>query len=262
MKLFDTVERENLYRREFQLLVLATSIIAILASGLALLAYPVIFSHTVVVANTTLKVCFFGFCALSILLVGYLWERHHVFVQLRTQIDLEQKRYLDFQRQAGHDFLSALPAFNQFQDRLVMEYRRAERVADSFSVLVIKLSASHDLSDPGDIAAAFGDAAKAVGRKLRREDTLYRFSSDAFGVILPELKTNDARSVLTRLSEGLRDSAGAANRFSFVVKLFNYPEHGATAHELELAVRALLPMDLISEPSINAVLEPIGRRDS
>ena len=250
MRLFDRVERENLDRRELQLLVLAIGCILLLAAGLALLAYPVIFSHSFVLAGWTLKVYFFGFCGLCILLVGYLWERYRVVRGLRQQIGYELRRYAEFRQQAGRDLLAALPRFNQFQDRLVMEHRRASNLAEPFSVLVIKLTPAIDLSDQGEITAAFGDAARAVTGKLRREDSLYQFCPDAYGAILPGMGPDDARSVAGRLDEGLRDAEGAANRFSAIVKVFNYPQHGSTAHELEEAVRSVLPPDLVSEPTL------------
>lgn len=252
MQIFDRVERENLDRREFQLLVLAVTCIILLAAGLALVAYPVIFSHSFVLGGWTLKVYFFGFCGLSVLLVGYLWERYRVVRRLRRQIGYELQRYAEYRQQAGRDLLAALPKFNQFQDRLIMEYRRASNLSEPFSVLVIKLTPAVDLSDEGEITAAFGDATRAVTRKLRRQDSLYQFCPDAYGAILPGMKEEDARSVALRLEEGMRDAAGAATRFSAILKVFTYPQHGATAHELEQAVRSLLPPDLVSEPTIEA----------
>ena len=250
MRVFDRVERENLDRREFHLLVLAITCIVLLAAGLALLAYPVIFSHPLVLAGWTLRIYFFSFCALCILLVGYLWERYNVVRRLRRQISYELQRYADFRQQAGRDLLAALPKFHQFQDRLVMEYRRSSNLSEPFSVLVIMLTPAVDMSDEGEITAAFGDAARAVSRKLRRQDSLYQFCPDAYGAILPGMREEDARSVMSRLEEGLRDAAGASTRFSSIVKVFTYPQHGATAHELEQAVRSLLPPDLVSEPTI------------
>lgn len=254
MRLFDTVKRENLDRREFQLLVLAIVCIIFLAAGLALLAYPVIISRTFILAGWTLKVLFFGFCGLCALLVGYLWERYRVVRQLRAQVFLEQRRYMDFRHQAGRDLLAALPGFNQFQDRLVMEYRRAANLGDSFSILVARLTSAVNISDQDELTAAFGDAAKAMSRKLRREDSLYHFSPEVFGAILPGTNGVDARLVVERVEEGLHDAAGAANRFSSVVKVFNYPQNAATAHELEQAVRSLLPADLVPEPVIESTL--------
>ncbi|HUJ33138.1 MAG TPA: GGDEF domain-containing protein [Candidatus Acidoferrum sp.] len=256
-------ERKSLDRRELQLFVLAIISMLVSAAGFAVLAYPAIFSGTAVLVGSTAKVCFFGFCLLYILLVGYLWERYRMSCRLRQQIESQQKRYAELRQQAGREFLSALPAFNQFQDRLVMEYRRATRVSDSFSVFVVSLAPAMNVADEAETTAAYGDAAKAISRKLRREDSLYRFSPDVFGVMLPRTDSKEAHVLSARLEEGLHDAAGAANRFSSVVKVFNYPQEAATARELEMAVRSLLPLDLISEPTIDTALEapvPIRQR--
>jgi GGDEF domain-containing protein len=250
MQFFDSVEKENLDRREFQLLLLAMTSILLLAGGFALLAYPMIFSWSRVLTGWTLKVCFFGFCGLCLLLVSYLWQRYRVVCRLREQIDVEHRRSADFRRQAAQDLIGALPRFNQFQDRLMMEYRRTLTGSESFSVLAILLTPAVSIPDQTEITAAFGDAVRAMSRRLRREDSLYYFSADAFGTILPGVTTEEARRLAARMEEALRDAAGAASRFSAFVKVFNYPQHAATAHELEQAVRSLLPPDHISEPVI------------
>jgi len=250
MQIFDSVEKESLDRREFQLLLLATTSILLLAGGFALLAYPMVFAWSRVLTGWTLKVCFFGFCGLCLLLVSYLWQRYRLVCRLRGQIDHERRQSADFRRQAAQDLLAALPRFNQFQDRLVMEYRRTLTGSDSLSVLVVLLTPAVSVADQTEITAAFGDAVKAMSRKLRREDSLYHFSADAFGAILPGATMEEARRLAARMEEGLRDAAGVANRFSSFVKVFNYPQTAATAHELEQAVRSMLPADHISEPAI------------
>lgn len=121
-------------------------------------------------------------------------------------------------------------------------------------MLVIKLTPAVNSSDVAELTLAQGDAVKAISYRLRREDSLYRFCSDAFGIILPGLKPEETKNVTTRLEEGLRDAAGAANRFSSVLKVFSYPHTASTAHELEMAVRSVLPSDLISEPMVDSVV--------
>lgn len=254
LKLFDRIDRRDLDRRELHLLGLAVFSIGMLAAGLALLAYPAVFSHSAVLSGSTSKICFFAFCGLSLLLVAYLWDRHKVVRRLRYEIDMERLRYAEYRFQAGNDLLSALPGFNQFQDRLVMEYRRATNLAGSFCVLVIKLTPAVGGSDIAELTLMQGDAVKSISYRLRREDSLYRFCTDAFGIILPGLKPDDTKLVTARLEEGLRDAAGATNRFSAVSKVFSYPQNASTAHELEMAVRSVLPSDLISEPLVDSVV--------
>ena len=254
VELFDRVDRRDLVHRELHLLGLAIVSICVLAAGLALLAYPAVFSHSAVLTGSTSKICFFAFCGLSLLLVAYLWDRHEVVRRLRSEIEMERLRHAEYRFQAGNDLLSALPGFNQFQDRLVMEYRRASGLGASFCVLVIKVRPAISNSDVAEFTLALGDAVKSISHRLRREDSLYRFCADAFGIILPGLRPEDTKIVASRLEEGLRDAAGAANRFSSILKIFSYPENASTAHELEMAVRSVLPSDLISEPLVDSMV--------
>ena len=55
--------------------------------------------------------------------------------------------------------------------------------------------------------------------------------------MLPGVDTEGAYRVADRLADGVRDASGASNRLSFDVAVINYPEHVATAWELEEAVR-------------------------
>lgn len=243
VKLFDHVERTNLERRELQLWILAIATILILILGLALLMYPAIFSHPVVLAGQTLRVAFFSFCFLSLLLVGYLLDRQSVVRQLRLRAKRDEERIVKLRLQASADLLSTLPIWNHFQDRLTMEFRRVAHLQSSLSILSIQLIPSPAISDQDQLVADEGDAAKAITRKLRREDSLYRFCDGCFGIIMPGLVTAEANRIAERFKEGLDDAAGISIRFSSTVKLFNYPEHAATAQELEQAIRSLLPED-------------------
>jgi GGDEF domain-containing protein len=262
MRLFDRVDLTSVDRREFHLAVFSLSIIAVLVGGIAILMYPTIETHPVVFSARTLKISFVGFCALSLLLLGYLIDRQVVVRRLRREIRQAEARYTELHRQVGKDLLEALAGMNHFQDRLTMEFRRAVNLRDTLSVVVIRLTPSLNLASSGEITAALGDAIKAIGRKLRREDSLYHFSEGVFGVMLPGVSVQNARIVTARLTESLNDVSGALDRFSHDVKIFNYPQHAATASELESAVRALLPTELVSEPSITEAFETHQTRRS
>ena len=80
--------------------------------------------------------------------------------------------------------------------------------------------------------------------------------------MLPGVSMQDARVSASRFAEGLSDVAGATVRFTQDVKIFNYPQHAATAHELEKAVRALLPDDLVTEPSLADAYESAESGDA
>ena len=124
-----------------------------------------------------------------------------------------------------------------------MEYRRAAAGKQNLSVLVVTTKLHEALSDASLSTSVLGDAAKAISRKLREEDSIYILTQGHFGVILPGVDATVAKRVSARLVEGLTDAAGASNRFSFEVHAITYPEQASSAHDLELAVTGLLPED-------------------
>ena len=244
MQVFDRVRPENLDSREMQLSVLTVASIVILAAGLALLMYPAVFSNQVMPSRRPLQIAFVGFCVLSMLLVGYLLDRQRTIRRLRGKLREELRRNSDLRREASTDLLNTLPGLSSFQDRLAMEYRRAASAERPLCLVVIALKPVGNLSDKGEITAAFGDAAKSISRKLREEDSIYLFRPGFFGIVLPDVDTANAHRVANRLAEGLRGSTGVGNRLTVDIRVFNYPEHAATASELEQAVRSLLPESL------------------
>lgn len=241
MRVFDRIDALTIDRRELHLWLLAMAVILILTTGMALLMYPAVFSSPVVLAGVTLRKVFFGFCALSILLVGYLTDRQLLIRQLRRDLLEEQAQNISLRHQASAELLETLPGFSHFQDRLAMEYRRANTTHQPLSLLIISLNPSHGMSDPKEIDASYGDAAKVVLRKLRREDSIYLFRPGVLGIVLPGTSGGDAYRVSERLGEGLRDASGASDRFSFDLRVVNYPEHTASAREMEQIARSFLP---------------------
>jgi GGDEF domain-containing protein len=250
MRLFDRVDSTSVEKRELQLAVFSLSVITVLVAGVAILMYPTIQNHPVMFSAGTLKISFFGFCALSLLLLGYLIDRQIVVQRLRREIREAEVRYSTLHRQVGKDLIETLAGMSPFQDRLSMEFRRAVNLRDTLSVMIIRLTPNPSVVKSGEVVAALGDSVKAITRKLRREDSLYHFSEGIFGVMLPGVSVQNARIAAARLTESLNDVSGAVDRFTHDVKIFNYPQHVATASELENSVRSLLPAEMVSEASV------------
>jgi GGDEF domain-containing protein len=259
MSIFDRIDPLDLDRRELYLRMLALTVILVLAIGLALMMYPTVFSEPLVLAGPSLPKFFFSFCALSLLLIGHLIDRHMEISHLRKQLAEEEQLIARIRREASADLLNTLPGFNHFRDRLAMEHRRASHMGLTFSLLVVKLKPSAAVRDTQEVSTAFGDAAKAMIYKLRPEDSLYHFAAGVFGLVLPGVTTNNACSILDRLADGLQDASGASTRFMFDIRILNYPEHAATAREMENAVRACLPkQDEIPNPVLSLAHEAPG----
>lgn len=256
MRLFDQVDSHSVEKRDFQLAVFSLSIIAVLIAGLAVLMYPTVDSHPIIFSPRTLKISFFGFCGLSVLLFGYLLDRQIMIRKLRRDIRQAEERYRELHRQVGKDLLDTLSGMSHFEDRLTMEFRRAVNARDTLSIMVIRLLINPNVTNPAEVTAAMGDAVKAILRKLRREDSLYHFAQGVFGIMLPGVSVQNARIVSGRITEGLQDVSGAIDRFSHDIKIYNYPQHAATVSELEKAVRSLLPAEIVAEPSLAESIEP------
>jgi GGDEF domain-containing protein len=250
MKIDKTIAPPDLERREFQLGLFACLAIFVLSGGLALLMYPAVFSGRENSLTSTPQIAFFGFCALSCLLVAYIVDRQITIHRLRKQITQDRERSSQALRQASADILSTMPTFNTFEDRLTMEFRRATAAELKLSVLVTAIRLSATFTEPSLAMSALGDAAKALSRKLREQDSIYILRPGFFGVILPGVGQAGIQKVCARLAEGLSDAAGVSGRFSFKIDSISYPEQTSSAHDLELAVTGWLPETDSKENSV------------
>ena len=231
----------DLERREFQLSLFACSAIAVLAGGLALLMYPAVFSGREDSPTTAPQIAFLGFCGLSCLLVAYIVERQVTIHRLRKQMAADRLRATEALKQASADLLSTMPNFNTFEDRLTMEFRRAAAAEHKLSVLVVSIKLHAAFSEQSLGLSALGDAAKAVSRKLREQDSIFILRPAYFGAILPGVDKAGVQRYSARIAEGLSDAAGASDRFSFKIDAISYPEQTSSEHDLELVVAGWLP---------------------
>ena len=239
VRLFDTIHPDQLDRRELQLTLLACSTILVLGAGLALLMYPLVFSHSGIV----LRNAFYGFCGLSALLAVYLVDRQVTILQLRREVAEAGKRAAETKIEASAELLNAIPNLGSFKDRLAMEYRRAAAANQVLSVLVVTVLLPDEVCSTPVAISLLSDAAKAISRKLRGEDSIYVLRTHCFGTILPTVSRPVAERISGRVAEGLSDAAGATNRFSYKIDIVNWPADAKSAHELQEAVLTLLPTD-------------------
>ena len=242
MATLNRAELDRLERRELQLTILAVVFVLVLAGGLAVFMYPLVFLHPV--GNKwTLRVAFFGFCGLTLLFVGYLLERQRTVRQLKQQLLAEVERNVTLQHQASVDLLHSMPDQSHFWDRLTMEFRRAMTMQKNLSLLLVKAKAGAPSTKPNqDEDAAWGDAAKAMSRKLRPTDSIYRVSTDIFALVLPETDGLNAKRIAVRLQEELQDVRMKYGK-AFEITAHNYPQDVQSAHELEDIVKSLLPQE-------------------
>lgn len=242
MKIFDRVNSDNLEHRELHLSIFVAVTVMVLAVGTGVLMYPVVFPHQAP-GDRTLRIAFFGYCALCVLLVIYVWDRHNTIREMRREMAEGRRQIAETRRQASVELLRTMPNLSSFQDRLPMEFRRMATTMEKLSIVVITVKFPADHSSPSEMSSALGDAAKVIARKMREQDSIYILAPACFGVVLPGVDLSNAERVCARVSEGLADAAGANHRFQFELKVVNYPAHATSAHELLEAVSGIALLD-------------------
>jgi hypothetical protein len=243
MRIFDEIRVQNLDRRQFQLTVLASMTIVVLATGVAVLMYPAIFSQDILVSRQTLRYAFYGFCCLSALLVGYLWDRQLTIRRLTKQIQIEQRRTNTFRSRACSDLLNTIPGIAGYREQLSALNRRTANSGKPtpVSVAIVRLYLSGMVSDKTDEQIVFGDAAQVIQRRLRKSESIYVLASGVYGIILPDTDRANAQRFIASLELGLLDAAGVDSRFTADVQLVKTPEDGKSLQEVDHVVSSLLP---------------------
>jgi GGDEF domain-containing protein len=239
MQVFDKVSQKTIDRRDQQLSFLALFMVVVLGGGMALMMYPMVFNRAAVIPVAPSKTLFFGFCALCILMVMYLIHRMRVVKTLRANLSEEREQSAKILQTSSAELLGTLMGFSHFQDRLTMDFRRAAQVNEPLSLLLVQVKPAKLFAEGLEKEVALGDAARVLSRKLRKEDSLYRLSSDFFAVMLPGTTEEVAKQTSQRFSEGLTDAAGASNRYTSEIKVVNYPAHVNSASEMEREAYAI-----------------------
>jgi hypothetical protein len=111
----------------------------------------------------------------------------------------------------------------------------------TLSLLLVKAKfASGSAPKNEDNNAAWSDSAKAMSRKLRPTDSIYRLAPDLFALVLPETDVLNAKRIAVRLQEELQDVRSKYGKV-FDITAHNYPAHVNSEHELEDIVKSMLP---------------------
>ncbi len=231
-------ELDRLDRRGLQLTLFSAVFVLVLAGGLASFMYPMVFVHPE--GNEwTLRATFFGFCAITVLFVIYLFDRQRSFTKIKDQLLSELERNVELQIQASTDQLKSMPDQNHFWDRLTMEFRRALTMEKNLSLVLIRVKpgAKASLNDQN---AGLSDAAKSMSKRLRPTDSIYRLADDLFGIVLPETDTLNSKRIAYRLQEELQ-GVRAHYGCSFELTSHNYPDQVKSSHELEDIVKSMMP---------------------
>jgi len=138
------------------------------------------------VSRLTFQFAFYGFCCLSALLVGYLWDRQITIRRLTQQAQTDNRRNSIFRLRACNDLLNTIPGIVGFREHLTAHSHQAGASSKPalLSVAVVRLYLSGMISDKSEEQAAFGDAAQVIQRRLRSTDSIFVLSSGMYGIIL------------------------------------------------------------------------------
>jgi GGDEF domain-containing protein len=202
--------------------------------------YPTVFATPKTLSGPMFQTVFFGFCALSILLIAYLVDRHVLISKLRARIVARERAIRLIQEEASKDFLASLPAIDTFMDRLCMEFRRASGVNQPLSLFAVEINVLPEICKPSETVVVHADAGRAILRKTRGEDSIFLLDPGVFALLLPRISAGIAELMKQRFEEELRHAAGLVPRFHFRIRLINYPDDVKSAHEIMEAIYPLL----------------------
>ena len=155
-------EFDRLRRREFQLTVIAAIFVLVLSCGEVTFMYPLVFVHPDPNNLWTMRVAFFGFCALALLFVVYLLERQLTVNKLKRRLLEEWERNIELRLRASSDMLQSMPDLNHFWDRLTMEYRRAQTMKQTLSVFLLRATPGPNETSDSNRSDVWADTAKAA----------------------------------------------------------------------------------------------------
>jgi len=235
--IFDRIDPHDLERREWHLWVLVLATLAVFASAIVLLMYPTVFLDPLVVSGPTLRKAFFGFCALSTLLLAYLANRQVLLARARRTVLKDQEAILRAQKDVTANFLASLPDLPLFQARLRAEFKRALLGQQPFSLVLVSINAAaNSLAANNELIAVIVGALK---RKLRGDDFIYLLAARVFCILLPGVTGANASRLSDRMTEALNE-ARASGCLSFETKMLNYPEQANSLQEIEEVIHSFV----------------------
>ena len=108
------------------------------------------------------------------------------------------------------------------------------------SLLLVKAKSTNASAGVDENTEAWSEATKAISRKLRPSDSIFRLSANVLALALPGSDLIVAKKVTARLHEGLQ-AVRAKYDLSFEITAHSHPQHVNNPGELEQIMKSLLP---------------------
>ena len=179
-----------------------------------------------------------AFAMLSITTILLVYDAHLESKTRRHNEQLEQAN-AQLQHVATHDSLTGLPNRLLLADRLEQAIAHAERNKRRFAVMVMDLDRFKSINDSlGHVSGdeLLKEAARRLGARLRRTDTLARLAGDEFVIVIHEIAgLHDAESVASGVLADIGrpvSLAGLEVHVSASIGISVYPDDGTDAESL------------------------------
>lgn len=157
-----------------------------------------------------------------------------LFGVLKRQLNKDRKLVARLQDMATRDALTGLANRRETTRVLAEEIERARRYRRSLAVLWVDFDRFKTINDT--LGHAAGDqvlqsASRTLLDSVRAVDTVGRFGGEEFVIVLPEMRTGEARDTAERLRRRIADqpialASGESVRLTISIGVAVYPDHG------------------------------------
>ncbi len=179
----------------------------------------------------------------------------------------EVARLQVYRSMAYRDPLTGLWNRRYFEERLAEELSRSQRAGSErkFSLMILDLNdfkATNDLHGHPVGDAVLRDVGEFLVTHLRHHDVACRTGGDEFGVLLPDLSSEDCGHLTARLRDGL-ERANAARQIplSLSIGTATWPDAGDSAAALHAGADEAMYADKRSQKASVVDRAPVARRE-
>jgi diguanylate cyclase (GGDEF)-like protein len=142
----------------------------------------------------------------------------------------------ELDRSTSSDPLTGTSNQRHFHAMVAQEFSRARRYKKPFGLITLDLRHFREVNSALGVQGAdqiLKQVAASLRARLRNHDTLSRYDSDQFAMLLPEVNGDGVAIVLTKLNAALGTiEAGASGRLSAVWAAVTFPEDGDSESKL------------------------------